>query len=158
MSRCAPLWRAIIVAIIITALPSPASAYRIDWPGPLRRCRFLGDMKVAVYYAVPEQTDGNPFVTADGTDVRILSDTTCAVSQEQFVWNGGTVRFGDTLRVYHGSAIVPRSCTVRDAMAAKVWKRGLGEWVPLTGYVDIMTPVGVMGFWKGVPVFRCLGR
>ncbi|MCK4302641.1 MAG: hypothetical protein KAY24_00170 [Candidatus Eisenbacteria sp.] len=42
----------------------------------------LGQVEITTYQAVPEQTDGDPFMTASGVDLRQVSERICALSQD----------------------------------------------------------------------------
>ena len=103
----------------------------------------LGQVTITSYQAVESQTDGNPFITADGTDLRETNEQVCAVSQDLLWFMGGVVRWGDTLWLYTPPAVA--QCVVRDTMAATVFRGG--EEVPLMQHVDLLD--GVYGKWTG---------
>lgn len=98
----------------------------------------LGRVTVTSYQAVEEQTDGDPFITAEGTDLRETDGRVCAVSQDMLWFKGGVLRWRDTLVLYipdyPGGPIV--RCAVRDTMAARIVR-----------HVDLLD--GVYGKWAG---------
>ena len=107
----------------------------------------LGQVTVTPYQAVEEQTDGAPFITADGTDLRETDERICAVSQDMLWCYGGVARWGDTLWLY-----IPRypegpvaQCIVRDTMAETIFRNGVE--VPLVRHVDLL--VSTIGKWQG---------
>jgi len=107
----------------------------------------LGAVTITSYNAVPSQTDGAPFITADGTDLRETDERICAVSQD-FLWcYGGAARWGDTLWLYipgysEGPVV---QCIVRDTMAVEIYRNG--KLVPLVRHVDLLD--GIYGKWTG---------
>lgn len=107
----------------------------------------LGKVAITSYQAVVEQTDGAPFITADGTDLRETDERVCAVSQDMLWFKGGVVQWGDTLWLY-----IPRypegpvvQCVVRDTMAAKIYRDG--KLVALVQHIDLLD--GDYGKWTG---------
>ena len=107
----------------------------------------LGQVTVTSYQAVESQTDGNPFIAADGTDLRETNEQVCAVSQDFLWFMGGVIRWRDMLVLYipgyPGGPVV--QCVVRDTMAATIFRSG--EEVPLIRHVDLLD--GVYGKWTG---------
>ena len=99
---------------------------------------------ITVYHAVEAQTDASPLVTADGSRITpevIEHGRYCAVSQELLWFKGGALHFGDTIRV-EGIGELSGSWIVHDTM-----------WAGVTGYVDLLVPLGTMGVWtEGVEV------
>jgi len=149
-----------LLALLLAITPSVAAAYPISGCGETRghigRCELLGLYKVSVYH-IGAQHDSDPFITATGLDIRTLEpgETICAISEENLRRSGGPVDFGDTLVLGHPGRHVANVCEVQDAMSNRIWDKGLGEWVPLVGYVDILVPPDIMEFWYDVPVFVC---
>jgi len=105
----------------------------------------LGQVTVTCYQAVPEQTDGAPHITADGTDLRETDERICALSRD-LLWRwGGPAQWGDLVWLY-----IPRHpelsgpWTVRDTMAETIFRNG--EEVPLVRHVDLLTDT--IGRWS----------
>lgn len=153
---------ALFLSVPTAALASPVIGYT-GAPRPTRKirpCEYIGDATVTVYNPTPEQTDGSPFITADGTDIRDLGpwETSCAISEDFLSRSGGEVSFGDRITVVHGIDGLSKSCIVHDAMAPEVYKKDIDAWVPLTKYVDILVKDDVMGRWFDAPVMLCKER
>ena len=56
-------------------------------------------VSATVYNAVKGQTDTNPFITADGTDVRKYKRRILSISQDMLKRNGGSFNFGDSVSI-----------------------------------------------------------
>ena len=99
---------------------------------------------VTVYHAIEAQTDASPLVTADGSRITpeiVEHGRWCAVSQDLLWFKGGPLHWGDTIRV-EGIGELSGNWQVRDTMHDSV-----------TGYVDLLVPLGTMGVWtEGVEV------
>ena len=67
-----------------------------------------------IYHATVRETDGTPFITADGTDVR-KHKRILAVSRNMLTQYGGHLKFGDTVYV-SGTGKLDGYWTVRDLM------------------------------------------
>lgn len=76
------------------------------------------DVSATMYYPVPGQCDDTPDITADQTKIPDIYDCShlkwIAVSQDLLWFNGGPIRYGDTVYVYAGHKT--GSYIVRDAM------------------------------------------
>ena len=75
-------------------------------------------VSATMYYPVIEQCDDTPDITADQTKIPDIHDCShlrwIAVSQDLLWFNGGPIRYGDTVYVYAGHKT--GSYIVRDAM------------------------------------------
>ena len=147
--------RALLTALILAALPAAALAYHIDGPGYAAPPVRLPVRVITVYHAVPEQTDDDPFTTADGTTwdtETIAGQRIAALSREMLDRWGGPVEYGDAILVEIPGSDLSGVWWVRDTMANKVYKGG--AWEPLRGYVDLLVPAHVMGCWqRGMRVY-----
>lgn len=76
------------------------------------------DVSATMYYPVPGQCDDTPDITADQTKIPDIYNCShlrwIAVSQDLLWFNGGPIRYGDTVYVYAGHKT--GSYIVRDAM------------------------------------------
>ena len=109
-------------------------------PGRTRHFVSLGRVTITSYQAVVEQTDGAPFITADGTDLRETDERVCALSRD-LLWRwGGPVRWGDLVWLYvPGHPELSGPWTVRDTMAETIFRDG--KEVPLICHVDLLTEI-----------------
>ena len=107
----------------------------------------LGQVTITVYQMVESQTDGNPHITADGTDLRETNEVVCALSQDLMFFRGGPAQWGDALWLcipnYPEGPVV--ECIVRDTMAETIYR--VGKEVPLVCHVDLLD--GAYGKWAG---------
>ena len=106
----------------------------------------LGKVTVTTYQAVESQTDGNPFITADGTDLREADERICALSQDFMWFGGGLVQWGNAVWLYvPDHPELTGYWVVRDTMALTVYRNGVE--VPLVRHVDLLTKE--YGRWTG---------
>jgi len=136
-------------------VPAAALACRIDGPGYAAPPVRLPVRVVTVYHATVEQTDDDPFTTADGTawDADTIAEQRiAALSREMLDRWGGPVSYGDAIWVEIPGSGLSGLWWVRDTMRDKVYRRG--TWEPLRGYVDLLVPAHVMGCWqRGLRVY-----
>jgi len=82
------------------------------------RCGDTLDVSATMYYPVIGQCDDTPDITADQTKIPDIYDCSylrwIAVSQDLLWFNGGPIRYGDTVYVYAGHKT--GTYIVRDAM------------------------------------------
>ena len=106
----------------------------------------LGRVAVTTYQSLESQTDGNPFITADGTDLRETDERICALSRD-LLWRwGGPAQWGNQVWLFvPGHPELSGPWTVRDTMAAEIYRSG--ELVPLRRHVDLLD--GIYGRWTG---------
>jgi len=145
--------RALLLALLL--VPAAALACRIDGPGYAAPPVRLPVRVITVYHATVEQTDDDPFTTADGTTWdadTIAEQRIAALSREMLDRWGGLVSYGDAIWVEIPGSGLSGLWWVRDTMRDKVYKRG--TWEPLRGYVDLLVPAHVMGCWqRGIRVY-----
>jgi len=147
--------RVLLLALLL--VPAAALACRIDGPGYAAPPVRLPVRVVTVYHATVEQTDDDPFTTADGTTWNadtIAEQRIAALSREMLDRWGGPVSYGDAIWVEIPGSDLSGVWWVRDTMRDKVYKRATGTWEPLRGYVDLLVPAHVMGCWqRGMRVY-----
>ena len=150
--------RSLMLTLLL--VPAAALACRIDGPGYAAPPVRLPVRVITVYHATVEQTDGDPFTTADGTTWdadTIAEQRIAALSREMLDRWGGPVSYGDAIWVEIPGSGLSGVWWVRDTMRDKVYKRG--TWEPLRGYVDLLVPAHVMGCWQeGVRVYLIGGK
>ena len=141
--------RSLLLALLL--VPATALACRIDGPGYAAPPVRLPVRVITVYHATVEQTDDDPFTTADGTTWgadTIAEQRIAALSREMLDRWGGPVSYGDAIWVEIPGSGLSGVWWVRDTMRDKVYKRATGTWEPLRGYVDLLVPAHVMGCWQ----------
>lgn len=92
---------------------------------------------VTTYFAVKEQCDISPFITADGSEIDSTTKDWCAVSQDLLVF----LDYGDTIYVEVGIKEYDGYYVIHDCMNSRV-----------KNCVDILIPPGDKrrgGLWKG---------
>ena len=145
--------RSLMLTLLL--VPAAALACRIDGPGYAAPPVRLPVRVITVYHATVEQTDGDPFTTADGTTWdadTIAEQRIAALSREMLDRWGGPVSYGDAIWVEIPGSGLSGVWWVRDTMRDKVYRRG--TWEPLRGYVDLLVPAHVMGCWqRGMRVY-----
>ncbi len=105
-------------------------------------------VSASVYFPEPNQTDGDPFVTADGSKINKKNPGKhrwIAVSRDLHSRWGGPIAFGDSLWVTGISDDLDGLYIVRDTMHRRIKNR-----------IDILVgrKDGVMGFWNTVQVAK----
>ena len=150
--------RPLLLALLL--VPAATLAYRIDGPGYTAPPVRLPVRVVTVYHATVEQTDGDPFTTADGTTWDAIAEQRiAALSREMLDRWGGPVSYGDAIWVEIPGSDLSGVWWVHDTMRDKVYKRATGTWEPLRGYVDLLVPAHVMGCWqRGMRVYLIGGK
>ncbi len=102
---------------------------------------------VTVYNAVPEQTNGNPLVTADRSkiDLEKLNNGTlrwCAVSRD--LLKTGGLRYGDKIKIESDDQRISGIWEVHDTMHKRY-----------ENYVDLLMPTHIRtGKWKNVKIIK----
>jgi len=138
--------RALLLALLLVpaaAFPAAALAYRIDSPGyALVR---LPVRVITVYHATVEQTDDDPFTTADGTTWdadTIATQRIAALSWEMLERWDGPVEYGDAIWVEIPGSNLSGLWWVHDTLGV------------VTGWLDLLVPAHVMGCWqRGMRVY-----
>ncbi|MCC9135014.1 hypothetical protein ACFSKU_19025 [Pontibacter silvestris] len=143
--------------------PSPKiEQSELDWPIRLAHHSIEEDKEVvkedepqqaltvsaSVYYPVPGQTDGTPFITADGSKISKRNPGKhrwIAVSRDLHSRWGGEIDYGDSLLVTGISDKLDGLYIVRDVMNRRIKNR-----------IDILvgSDDDVMGFWKKVNIAK----
>ena len=132
--------RFLVALLLVALLPCVASAQPGEGAGPVAPQVWLDVRVVTVYHATAAQTDDNPLVTADGTQVTSGSRI-CALSRELLERWGGPVRYGDAVWVEVPDRGLSGLWFVHDTMSAEV-----------SGYIDLLVPEEVLECWHDGPV------
>jgi len=125
----------------VTPLPIPAP------PQPEETSSYI-KVEASVYFPEEEQTDGSPFITADGSKINGQNPGRhrwLALSRNLLARWGGKIDYGDSVKVVGISPQLDGVYVVRDAMHRRIRNR-----------VDILvgSDDNVMGFWKDVKLIR----
>ncbi|WP_206683973.1 RlpA-like double-psi beta-barrel domain-containing protein [Rufibacter sediminis] len=102
----------------------------------------------SVYYPVPEQTDEDPFITADGSKINEKNPRQhrwLALSRNLLTRWGGKIEYGDSVKVEGISPRLDGVYVVRDAMHRRIKNR-----------VDILVGPDdkIMGYWEDVKLIK----
>ncbi len=106
------------------------------------------NVSASVYYPEEAQTDSSPFITADGSKInqkKPRNHRWIAVSRNLLRKWGGTIDYGDTLKVEGVSRQLDGLYVVHDTMKRRIKNR-----------VDILVGENdeIMGFWDNVKVYN----
>ena len=133
--------RPLLLALLL--VPATALACRIDGPSyavpPVR----LPVRVITVYHATVEQTDDDPFTTADGTTWDTIAEQRiAALSWEMLERWDGPVEYGDAIWVEIPGSNLSGLWWVHDTLGV------------VTGWLDLLVPAHVMGCWqRGMRVY-----
>jgi 3D (Asp-Asp-Asp) domain-containing protein len=133
--------------------PSPATSKEINYL-PIRKVSVATkppkpiNVTASVYFPVENQTDDSPLITADNSKInhrKPKNHRWIAVSRNLLRRWGGTIDFGDTLKVKGISKYMDGHYVVRDTMNKRLKNR-----------IDILVGPkdNIMGFWKNVEVYN----
>ncbi|WP_125077734.1 RlpA-like double-psi beta-barrel domain-containing protein [Rufibacter latericius] len=106
------------------------------------------DVDASVYFPVEEQTDEDPFITADGSKINEKNPGQhrwLALSRNLLARWGGKIDYGDSVKVEGISPKLDGIYVVRDAMHHRIKNR-----------VDILVGPNdkIMGYWEDVKLIK----
>ena len=134
-----------MAALCLVVSPAVTLAHPVEGAGRVAPQVRLDVRVVTVYHLAVEETDSEPFATADGTRIYSTDQRIAALSREMLARWGGSVSYGDMIWVEVPDSSLSGLWTVRDTMATKVYRSGV--WEPVVGYVDLLVSEDVMGYW-----------
>ena len=148
-----------LIALVLVLMPFSVGLAPVQNRARPARMSYLGKLNLTTYHAVEEQTDDNPFETADGTTYRpdeIADVRVAAMSEEFLARSGGPVAWGDLIYIA-ASGELGVVWYVHDSMSASYYSKECDCNVDVVNFVDLLVTEDIAERWYDVPVYHISG-